>query len=63
MSAEQKDKFAIFPAIDIMDGKCVRLYQGDFDDETVYNKDPLFVARKLEMDGARYLTFSRFRWC
>lgn len=54
-SAEQKDKFAIFPAIDIMDGKCVRLYQGDFDDETVYNKDPLFVARKMEMDGARYL--------
>ncbi len=54
-SAEQKDKFAIFPAIDIMGGKCVRLYQGDFDDETVYNTDPLFVARKLEMDGARYL--------
>ena len=55
ISAEQKDRFAIFPAIDIMEGKCVRLYQGDFDDETVYNKDPLFVARKLEMDGARNL--------
>lgn len=54
-SPEQKDKFAVFPAIDIMGGKCVRLYQGDFDDETIYNKDPLFVARKLELDGARYL--------
>lgn len=52
---EQKDKFAVFPAIDILDGKCVRLYQGDFNDETVYNKDPEFVARKLQTDGAKYL--------
>jgi hypothetical protein len=36
----QKDKFAVFPAIDILDGNCVRLYQGDFNDGTIYNKDP-----------------------
>lgn len=51
----QKDKFAVFPAIDILEGNCVRLYQGDFNDETVYNKDPAFVARKLESEGAKYL--------
>ena len=49
----QKDKFAVFPAIDILEGNCVRLYQGDFNDETVYNKDPAFVARKLESEGAK----------
>ena len=38
-SPVQKDKFAVFPAIDILDGNCVRLYQGDFNDETIYNKD------------------------
>lgn len=51
----QKDKFAVFPAIDILEGNCVRLYQGNFNDETIYNKDPAFVARKLEAEGAKYL--------
>ncbi len=54
-SPTQRNKFAIFPAIDILDGNCVRLYQGDFNDEIVYNKDPEFVARKLESEGAKYL--------
>lgn len=49
------DPFAVYPAIDLLDGKCVRLYQGDFEENVVYNKDPVFVARKFELDGARHL--------
>ncbi|SHJ55629.1 1-(5-phosphoribosyl)-5-[(5-phosphoribosylamino)methylideneamino]imidazole-4-carboxamide isomerase [Paramaledivibacter caminithermalis] len=45
----------IFPAVDIKDGKCVRLYQGKADKETVYNDDPLFSAKKWEENGAKYL--------
>ncbi|MDB4866667.1 MAG: hisA, partial [Cohnella sp.] len=33
-------KFVIYPAIDIRDGKCVRLVQGDYNQETIYNEDP-----------------------
>lgn len=45
----------IFPAIDIRGGKCVRLYQGKYDKETVYNDDPIVVAKKWRDEGARYL--------
>lgn len=45
----------IFPAIDIRGGKCVRLYQGKYDKETVYNNDPVVIAEKWEKLGARYL--------
>ncbi|WP_432403781.1 1-(5-phosphoribosyl)-5-[(5-phosphoribosylamino)methylideneamino]imidazole-4-carboxamide isomerase [Wukongibacter sp. M2B1] len=45
----------IFPAIDIRGGKCVRLYQGKYDKETVYNNDPIVVAKKWRDEGARYL--------
>jgi len=34
----------IIPAIDIIDGKCVRLTQGDYSQKTVYNENPLEVA-------------------
>ena len=34
----------IFPAIDLRDGKAVRLYQGDYDQMTVYSEDPVDVA-------------------
>jgi phosphoribosylformimino-5-aminoimidazole carboxamide ribotide isomerase len=37
----------LIPAIDIKDGACVRLYQGDFDDVTVYGDDPIAVARQF----------------
>ena len=37
----------IFPAIDLRDGKAVRLYQGDYDQMTVYSEDPVDVARSL----------------
>jgi phosphoribosylformimino-5-aminoimidazole carboxamide ribotide isomerase len=47
--------FELYPAIDLRDGKCVRLYQGDFDAETVYDDDPVRVARSFEADGARWI--------
>jgi phosphoribosylformimino-5-aminoimidazole carboxamide ribotide isomerase len=45
----------IIPAIDIIDGKCVRLSQGDYEQKTVYNEDPLEVAKEFEDHGIRYL--------
>ncbi len=45
----------ILPAIDLKDGACVRLQQGDFNLLTVYNQDPLQVLRELEQEGANYL--------
>ena len=43
----------LIPAIDLIDGKCVRLTQGDYDTKKVYNEDPLEVAKMLSED-ARY---------
>ena len=45
----------IIPAIDIKDGRCVRLYQGDMDQETVYYQQPLDAARHLVEEGARLI--------
>jgi phosphoribosylformimino-5-aminoimidazole carboxamide ribotide isomerase len=45
----------LYPAIDILDGKAVRLRQGHFDDATVYHDDPLAAARSWVDAGARYL--------
>ncbi|MCY4486678.1 MAG: 1-(5-phosphoribosyl)-5-[(5-phosphoribosylamino)methylideneamino]imidazole-4-carboxamide isomerase [Deltaproteobacteria bacterium] len=45
----------IIPAIDIKDGRCVRLYQGDMDQETVYYQEPLDAARHLVEEGARMI--------
>ncbi|MEA2365235.1 MAG: phosphoribosylformimino-5-aminoimidazole carboxamide ribotide isomerase [Thermoleophilaceae bacterium] len=45
----------LLPAVDIRDGKAVRLRQGDFDQETVYADDPLEAARSFVEAGARYL--------
>src|SRR5215213_9813625 len=38
----------IIPAIDIIDGKCVRLTQGDYSQKTIYYKNPLDVAKQFE---------------
>lgn len=54
----------IIPAIDLKDGRCVRLYQGDFAQQTVYGDDPVAMARRwvdlgatrlhvVDLDGAR----------
>lgn len=45
----------IIPAIDIIDGKCVRLQKGDFQKMTIYNEDPLEVAKMFEDHGIQYL--------
>ncbi len=45
----------IIAAIDIMDGTCVRLTQGDYSRRTVYGREPLDVARELEEHGIKYL--------
>lgn len=44
-------KFEIIPAIDIIDGKCVRLSQGDYNQKTVYNENPVEVAKQFEDIG------------
>ncbi len=45
----------IIPAIDIIEGKCVRLSKGDYATKKIYNEDPLEVAREFEANGIRYL--------
>jgi len=45
----------IIPAIDIIDGKCVRLTKGDYSTQKVYNEDPLEVAKEFEANGIQYL--------
>lgn len=45
----------IIPAIDIIEGKCVRLTKGDYDTKKVYNDDPLEVAKMIESFGVRRL--------
>jgi phosphoribosylformimino-5-aminoimidazole carboxamide ribotide isomerase len=49
------NKIEIIPAIDLIDGKCVRLSQGDYDRKTVYNENPLEVAKMFETAGIRRL--------
>ncbi len=48
-------KIEIIPAIDIIEGKCVRLSQGDYSQKTVYNEDPLEVAKMFETAGMNRL--------
>ncbi|MFM7381732.1 MAG: 1-(5-phosphoribosyl)-5-[(5-phosphoribosylamino)methylideneamino]imidazole-4-carboxamide isomerase [Microcystaceae cyanobacterium] len=45
----------ILPAIDLLDGRCVRLYQGDYQQSQVYNDNPVIVARQWEEQGASRL--------
>ncbi|QNK89507.1 MULTISPECIES: 1-(5-phosphoribosyl)-5-[(5-phosphoribosylamino)methylideneamino]imidazole-4-carboxamide isomerase [unclassified Sporosarcina] len=45
----------LFPAIDIRDGKCVRLIQGDYDQEIIYNDSPTAMALEWEKQGADYI--------
>ena len=60
----QKNMIEIIPAIDLIDGKCVRLSQGDYDKKTIYNENPLEVAKMfadagilrlhlVDLDGAK----------
>jgi phosphoribosylformimino-5-aminoimidazole carboxamide ribotide isomerase len=45
----------IIPAIDIIDGKCVRLTKGDYEKKTIYNEDPLEIALRFEDAGIKRL--------
>lgn len=45
----------IIPAIDVIDGKCVRLTKGDYSSKKIYNEDPLEVAKEFEASGIKYL--------
>lgn len=45
----------IIPAIDIIEGKCVRLSKGDYNTKKIYNDSPLEVAKKFEANGITYL--------
>ena len=45
----------LIPAIDIIEGKCVRLSQGDYATKKVYNESPLEVALKFEAHGIQYI--------
>jgi len=47
----------IIPAIDIIDGKCVRLRKGDYSTKKIYNEHPLEVAKQFEGHGIKYLHF------
>lgn len=49
------NKIEIIPAIDLIDGKCVRLSQGDYSQKTIYNENPLEVAKMFEAAGIRRL--------
>jgi len=46
-----RKKIEIIPAIDLIDGKCVRLSQGDYNQKTIYNENPLEVAKMFEAAG------------
>lgn len=45
----------IIPAIDLKNGKCVRLYQGDYSKETIFSDDPVATALKWQEKGAKWL--------
>ncbi len=45
----------IIPAIDLKDGRCVRLIQGDYDKETVYSDNPVEMAKKWKDKGAKFM--------
>lgn len=45
----------IYPAIDIKDGKCVRLYKGSFSQVTVYGDDPAQMAKRWENEGGEFI--------
>lgn len=48
-------EFQIYPAIDLRDGKCVRLFQGDYAQETIYGDSPVEMAKQFADAGAEWL--------
>ncbi len=52
---KERIQMILFPAIDLQNGKCVRLIQGDFTQETIYSDSPLDIARQWQTQGAEWL--------
>lgn len=48
-------EFTLYPAIDMRNGKCVRLVQGDYDQETIYGESPLDMAMRFANEGAKWI--------
>ncbi len=55
VNQKEKETFEIIPAIDIIEGKCVRLTHGDYSQKKIYNEHPLEVARQFEDAGLQRL--------
>jgi len=55
MTSHASGSFELYPAIDLRAGRVVRLRQGDYAAETVYDDDPVSVARRFEAAGARWI--------
>jgi len=53
--AKSQKKMKIIPAIDIIDGKCVRLSKGDYNTKKIYNENPLEIAKEFEAHGIQHL--------
>ena len=47
----------LFPAIDLREGQAVRLFQGDYDQMTVYSRNPADVAKSFKEKGAKTFTW------
>ncbi|MFN5797173.1 MAG: HisA/HisF-related TIM barrel protein, partial [Planctomyces sp.] len=45
----------LLPAIDLLEGRCVRLRQGNYEDSTVFSDDPVEMARRWQQEGAERL--------
>ena len=55
MQTQSGTQITIIPAIDLIDAKCVRLSQGDYNQKTIYNENPLEVAKMFEDAGIERL--------
>src|SRR3989338_11380642 len=51
----ERNKILVIPAIDLIEGNCVRLVRGNYDEKTTYSENPLGVARSFVAEGAKYL--------
>jgi len=49
------ERFEVWPAIDLREGRCVRLVQGDYQQETIYGEDPVAIAQRWQDGGANFL--------
>ena len=53
----------VYPAIDLHDGKVVRLMEGDPDRKTIFSDDPVATAKTWVEQGAEWISYGEFGWC